>query len=229
MGATFVVNIPSIDVHGVGRVVGVERFILAPGDGCLVTTTISHEVNHITSVRTGTEVLNTTPGHPFYSPSRGAWIDAGRLNEGDSVVQRDGTEQLVLHRRTTEVARTTVYNFEVEDSHTYFVGEGGIWVHNYPDPPPKAGAAAKGGMLGERGTQVSSKTVWKGDGARIDVENPNPGQRAGQIHFQQGKEKYLYDPATKSFPDAPKAVNGLLKDSGFQKGIEKAMKILGEL
>jgi hypothetical protein len=132
MGATFIVNIPSIDVHGVGRVVGVERFILVPGDGCLVTTTISHEVNHITSVRTGTEVLDTTPGHPFYSPSRGAWIEAGRLNEGDSVVQRDGAEQLILDRRTTEVARTTVYNFEVEDSHTYFVGESGIWVHNYP-------------------------------------------------------------------------------------------------
>ena len=65
-------------------------------------------------------------------------------------------------------------------------------------------------------------------GARIDVENPNPGQRPGQVHFQQGKEKYLYDPTTKSFPDAPKAVNELLKDSGFQRGIEKAMKILGE-
>jgi hypothetical protein len=23
-----------------------------------------------------------------------------------------------------------VYNFEVADYHTYFVGEGGIWVHN---------------------------------------------------------------------------------------------------
>jgi hypothetical protein len=26
--------------------------------------------------------------------------------------------------------KTTVYNFEVEDYHTYFVGEHGVWVHN---------------------------------------------------------------------------------------------------
>ena len=26
--------------------------------------------------------------------------------------------------------RTTVYNFEVEDFHTYYVGPNGVWVHN---------------------------------------------------------------------------------------------------
>lgn len=28
----------------------------------------------------------------------------------------------------------TVYNFEVEDYHTYFVGELGVWVHNTCNP-----------------------------------------------------------------------------------------------
>jgi hypothetical protein len=27
-------------------------------------------------------------------------------------------------------ARTSVYNIEVEDFHTYYVGELGLWVHN---------------------------------------------------------------------------------------------------
>jgi filamentous hemagglutinin len=87
------------------------------------------------------------------------------------------------------------------------------------------------GMLGENGVQVASKTLWKGAGSeRIDVENPNPGQRPGQIHYQDNDgNKYLYNPASKSFPDAPKSVNRLLDNSGFSNAIQKGMtKYLGE-
>lgn len=76
---------------------------------------------------------------------------------------------------------------------------------------------------------MPSKTIWKGrDGMRIDVENPNPGQRPGQIHFQQGKAKYMYDPAKGTFPDAPRAVNDLAKTPELQKVIEKGLRFLGE-
>ncbi|RJG12040.1 hypothetical protein D3879_01555 [Pseudomonas cavernicola] len=91
--------------------------------------------------------------------------------------------------------------------------------------------AAKGGMLGESGVQTASKTIWKGKGKeRLDVENPNPGQRPGQLHYQDNDgNKYLYDPATNSFPNAPKSVNKLLKDYKFQGAVEKGMKkYLGE-
>ena len=85
-------------------------------------------------------------------------------------------------------------------------------------------------MLGENGPQVASKTIWKGDGKeRIDVENPNPGQRPGQIHYQDNAgNKYLYDPTTNSFPDAPNSVNKLLSDPGFNAAIQKGLnKYLG--
>lgn len=52
-------------------------------------------------------------------------------------------------------------------------------------------------MFGSKGTQVTSKTVWKqkGSQARIYVENPNPRQRPGQIHYQDANgTKYLFDP-----------------------------------
>ncbi len=85
-------------------------------------------------------------------------------------------------------------------------------------------------MLGENGTQVTSKTVWKGQGKeRIDVENPNPGKRPGQIHHQDNEgNKYLYDPKTDSFIGAPKKVNDLLQKLEFRNGIKKGMKYLGE-
>jgi hypothetical protein len=83
-------------------------------------------------------------------------------------------------------------------------------------------------MLGSSGTQVTSKTVWKHEGMRLDVENPNPGKRPGQVHFQHGEEKYVYDPELRQFRDAPRAVNEQLKDGSFRQGIEKALRILGE-
>lgn len=48
-------------------------------------------------------------------------------------------------------------------------------------------------MLGANGTQTFSTTVWKekGSKARIDVENPNPGVRAGQIHYQDSNNKKI--------------------------------------
>ncbi|MGO7898029.1 hemagglutinin repeat-containing protein [Rhizobium ruizarguesonis] len=93
------------------------------------------------------------------------------------------------------------------------------------------GVANGGSMLGKNGAQFASKTIWKGNGKeRIDVENPNPGQRPGQIHYQDNNgNKYLYDPHTNSFPTAPKSVNNLLKNSNFMAAIVKGLKnYLGE-
>jgi RHS repeat-associated protein len=83
--------------------------------------------------------------------------------------------------------------------------------------------------FGSRGTQTTSTTVYNGKGGRIDVENPNPGQRAGQIHYQSGKTKLLYDPNSKSFIGASKSQNKqLMNDPQIQKAIKKGLKILGE-
>ena len=84
-------------------------------------------------------------------------------------------------------------------------------------------------MFGEDGTQLTSVTVWKGpDGMRIDVENPNPGQRPGQMHFQQGDDKSLFDPPTNSFPGLSRAQERALSTPEAQKGIAKGLRFLGE-
>ncbi|WP_237179355.1 hypothetical protein [Paenibacillus sp. MMS18-CY102] len=85
--------------------------------------------------------------------------------------------------------------------------------------------------------QVTSKTVWKetGSKARLDVENPNPGQRAGQIHYQDANnKKYLFDPQKGAFVDsngnlAPKSVNKMLEDPNFVKKLNVGLtQYLGE-
>ena len=50
-------------------------------------------------------------------------------------------------------------------------------------------------MIGEHGVQTSSKTTWKnGKTERIDVENPAPGERPGQIHYHDpDNTKWYYN------------------------------------
>ncbi len=91
-------------------------------------------------------------------------------------------------------------------------------------------------MLGANGTQVSSKTTWQnGKTERIDVENPSPGERPGQVHYHDSNNnKYYYDKDKNAFYDqktgelAPTSIQNLLKDKEFMKGIKKALQILGE-
>ncbi|MCR4651424.1 MAG: hypothetical protein K5662_06680 [Lachnospiraceae bacterium] len=91
-------------------------------------------------------------------------------------------------------------------------------------------------MIGEDGTQVNSKSTWKnGKTERIDVENPAPGGRPGQIHYYDTfNNKYIYDIGEGKFYNqetgnlAPNSVNKLLGNQDFWNGILKALKILGE-
>ena len=68
------------------------------------------------------------------------------------------------------------------------------------------------------------------NGVRIDVENP--GNRIGQVHIQQGNEKYIYDVSKQAFRTAkgdlaPKAVQKLLENPDIIKAISRGLKYLG--
>lgn len=99
----------------------------------------------------------------------------------------------------------------------------------YPDPVPDPNA---NGMIGANGTQVTSKTMWNHGQYRIDVENPNPGQRAGQLHFQDQANltaKYQYNFETGKFDGLPRSIEKEVgRNPGFQAGIEKGLRMLGE-
>ncbi|MDF3821240.1 polymorphic toxin-type HINT domain-containing protein, partial [Leptospira sp. 96542] len=56
-------------------------------------------------------------------------IEDKDLVSGDVALSADGRE-LVITDITIDERAETVYNFEVEEYHTYFVGEIGVWVHN---------------------------------------------------------------------------------------------------
>ena len=85
--------------------------------------------------------------------------------------------------------------------------------------------------IGENGAQTNSTTVWHGHGKeRLDVENPNPGYRDGQIHYHDSaNNKYMYDFGKNQFDNSTRRIQDLSKTDDFIKGLKKAFKILGEI
>jgi RHS repeat-associated protein len=92
-------------------------------------------------------------------------------------------------------------------------------------------AANSGGrMIGKDSPRFVSKEAGHGKGWRIDVENPAPGVRPGQMHLQDyGKGKWQYDFGSGKFVDAPKKwLEELMRDQKFTDAIKKGKYFLGE-
>jgi intein/homing endonuclease len=76
------------------------------------------------------EIIQCTETHPFQVKGKG-WVDACNLIPGDIVYTKDWNTATVRSVNLLELPKPVeVFNFEVEDCHTYFVGELGVLVHN---------------------------------------------------------------------------------------------------
>lgn len=87
--------------------------------------------NHpIYESHSGFRPLGATPQHPDYQePRSGGWRPASQMKLG-SLLTRSNYGHALVRRVRHEVERVCVYNLEVDEFHTYFVGETQIWVHN---------------------------------------------------------------------------------------------------
>ena len=76
------------------------------------------------------EEIVTTVDHPFYVNSRG-FVKAGELAIGYELLNSN-CNVLLVENHSVELTdeSTTVYNFQVEDFHTYHVCTLGVLVHN---------------------------------------------------------------------------------------------------
>ncbi|MGW4730353.1 polymorphic toxin-type HINT domain-containing protein [Streptomyces shenzhenensis] len=82
----------------------------------------------LVSVDIGGETLRATTEHPFWVQGKG-WTGAEALRPGDRLNTLDGKGERV-ESVTTSRGPAQVFNFEVEDDHTYFVGAAKVLVHN---------------------------------------------------------------------------------------------------
>ena len=95
-----------------------------------VVRTFVNETHELVHVYANGEKIVTTPEHPFYVPSKG-WVEAICLRAGDILVFQNG-EYGIVEKIQHELLEhpIKVYNFEVTDFHTYYVGKSSILVHN---------------------------------------------------------------------------------------------------
>ena len=94
----------------------------------------SYEIMHVTIED---EVVNATPRHQFYVVDKG-WVRAYYLEVGDKLMTDEGTVEItnVEYERLKEPIK--VYNFTVENEHTYLVTKYSVLVHNAFTPSVSA-------------------------------------------------------------------------------------------
>ncbi len=96
-----------------------------------VTKVYVHSVDEILHLYTDEGDIDTTANHPFYVVGKG-WVAAGDLVVGDEVYNLDETASAILGLEIEILDEPVlVYNLEVEDFHSYFVGCVPVLVHNY--------------------------------------------------------------------------------------------------
>ena len=177
-----------------------------------VTNVFVHQVNSLLNLWVKGQKLTTTKNHIFYVAGKG-WIEAGQILSKDKVMMKDGSLEEVT--QTDDVALTeavNVYNFEVADWHTYFVGQG-ILVHNQST---NGCSEAIGKLFGD----TADALIWKGSGPVPGVLGVNANSKSVEAiknyYPKDGGIEFVFDPKTNTFV-VGKPQNGLLQGSAHQQ------------
>ena len=121
------------------------------------------------------EVIETTREHPFYVEGVG-FIAAGELKASDEVrLQSDEAGVVDYIEEVSLDEPIKVYNFEVEDFHTYYVSEQKVLVHNTcPEDVPETSV-----HIGKSGEQIYLVGAYKNIKGTIEgTQAHHVGQKA---------------------------------------------------
>ena len=96
-----------------------------------VLETYIRKTSNLVHITVNGEKIVSTNDHPYYVKSKG-FINAGALWIGAELVDSNGNALYVeeIYRQTLDIESEKVYNFKVDECHTYYVGACCILVHN---------------------------------------------------------------------------------------------------
>ena len=172
-----------------------------------VINTFIHDKSTLLNVYIGEIKIETTEEHPFWVVRKG-WVFAGALNVGDKLLLNSDEIIAVTKLETINLEKPVkVYNFEVDDWHTYFVSGISILVHNkaarYRPPNLSPEGAGRNGAFREAkrnsGIPVNEQPI-KVEPAKDRNGKPIPGG-GRDYYFKDGKvirEHYEH-----TYPDDP--------------------------
>ncbi|TGK12921.1 hypothetical protein EHO62_19030 [Leptospira kmetyi] len=151
-----------------------------------VTELFVHDINQLFDVEVNeNETFHTTWNHPFWVVNEQAWVQVKDLKVGDIVQLKDGSEVPISKISSYSVSMTKVYNLEIEENHTYYVGKDGVLVHNYDYAATQKLATENGYVNGtktyvdENGHTVISKTM--GDKGIVEVVDMGGGNKVTRL------------------------------------------------
>ena len=154
-----------------------------------VLETFAHETDEIVHLTINGEVITSTLDHPFYVKDAG-FVGAGDLYIGDKLLDAEGNTLLVEDVKTEKLdVPVKVYNFKVDEFHTYYVGKSGVFVHNADCLPSDKYLIS----VEENGDRVYSRKI---DGEAVEVKFTKNADGTYSARF----ENYTHP----DFPDAIK-------------------------
>lgn len=122
------------------------------------------DIKELVHLKVGEQEIKTTATHPFWVEGIG-WVDAADLKPGDRLVMYSGeifeVKEVFVEYLDKPIK---VYNFEVQDWHTYFVSGYNVFVHN-----ANCGDAGVGGGN-------SPKSNWADPNIPIEKQLAGKGQ-----------------------------------------------------
>ena len=99
-----------------------------------VVDTFVNKADELIYINVGKDTIISTLNHPFYIPNSKSWLPASKLRVGQELLTANNTIQLVESIEVVSLDnQVNVYNFTVENNHTYYIGDEGILVHNSCD------------------------------------------------------------------------------------------------
>ena len=145
------------------KVISTDPETFETAEKTVLETYIREDSKLIHLMINGEEII-TTETHPFYVKNRG-FVNAGELAIGDELLDSN-CNVLLVENHSVELTDepVTVYNFQVEDFHTYHVGKCRLLVHNAncnqekPVLPKYDGKTTEGVMVTPDGKQISFKS-----------------------------------------------------------------------
>lgn len=141
-------------------------------------------------IQDGLETLHTTQHHPFWSVTRGQWVDAGDLEPSERLATRGG-QPLAVSTARNFTGQASMHDLTVQAIHTYYVlaGKTPVLVHNCGNSIYEAGGkhgpTARGSVRGTNSAEPSN-----GQGAldnSIEWTPEGPGQAPRRIGVSNGE------------------------------------------
>jgi len=167
-----------------------------------VLQTFARKATELVEVSYGPHTVRSTPSHPYWVDGLG-WLPAGELTIGMILHTRD-QEPVEITDLRVRLGQVPVFNLEVGDTHSFYVGEPSVLVHNMSGKGGRpqvtlnkeAGDAFRDEIADQfekAGYEVEKEVVKETPfGLRkMDIQVSKDGQVLGGIETKVGGSRYL--------------------------------------